>query len=148
MDMEKRGGYLATRKVKEQTESKAYMKEWTEGRLNAFIMSTLRSGSRRYPPKWQVLDKAKTGKRINPATGRAAQFYQCESCSNEYTSKEVEVDHKEPVVPLSGWVSWADTIKRLFCKADGLQVLCTKCHKAKSKQELKERKSLGSNHSG
>lgn len=120
--------------------AKAYLQEWTQGRLNAFIMSTLRSGSRRYPPKWQVLEAAKREKRKNEATGRDAQFYACSSCGLEYTSKQVEVDHVEPVVPLTGFVSWDDVIKRLFCTADKLQVLCTTCHKAKSKEELKQRK--------
>lgn len=121
---------------------KTYLKDWTEGRVNAFIMSCLRAGSRRWPPKWQVLEASKTEKRVNPKTGRPAQFYQCKVCLSEQTSKDVEVDHIEPVVPLTGFVSWDDTIKRIFCKADGLQVLCKKCHKVKSKAENKQRKEL------
>jgi len=32
---------------------------WTEGRLKGFIISTLRSGMRRYPPKYEALNDAK-----------------------------------------------------------------------------------------
>lgn len=106
-------------------------------------MSTLRSGSRRWPPKWQVLEAAKTEKKINPKTGKMAQHYMCSGCSNEYTSKDIEVDHVEPVVPLTGWVSWDDVIERLFCTADKLQCLCTACHKAKTREETKLRKEFG-----
>lgn len=120
--------------------AKEYLKDWTSGRINAFIMATLRGGSRRWPPKWQVLEAAKREKRVNEATGRTAQFYACSSCSKEYTSKEVEVDHIEPVVPLSGFVSWDNVIERMFVTADKLQVLCTKCHKKKSAIETKQRK--------
>jgi 5-methylcytosine-specific restriction endonuclease McrA len=112
---------------------------WTDGRRNAFIMSVLRSGTRRWPPKWNVLEQAKTDKHINPKTGRLAQFYRCAECQTEGTSKEVEVDHILPVVPLSGFVSWDNVIENLFCGEENLQVLCTPCHKLKSKEEKQQR---------
>lgn len=119
------------------------MTQWTKGRVNAFIMSVLRSGTRRWPPKWDALESAKTDKKTNPKTGRLAQFYKCASCDNEFTSKEIEVDHIEPVVPSTGFVSWDNVIERLFCEQENLQVLCTPCHKKKSKEENKERKKNG-----
>lgn len=115
-------------------------KEWTQGRLNAFIMSTLRAGSRRWPPKWDALEEAKTEKKPNAKTGRLAQHYKCAGCQEEFTSKDIEVDHIEPVVPLTGFVSWDNVIERLFCSKKNLQVLCTKCHKAKTKEENKQKK--------
>ena len=115
---------------------------WTPGRRNAFIMSVLRSGTRRWPAKWDVLEIAKTEKKVNPKTGRLAQMYLCASCSGEFTSKEVEVDHIHPVVPLTGFIGWDDVIERIFCSADKLQVLCTVCHKKKTKEENKKRKDL------
>lgn len=117
---------------------------WTQGRINAFIMAVLRSGTRRWPPKWNTLEAAKTSKHTNPKTGRVAQFYRCACCSEEFTSKEVEVDHIIPVVPSTGFVSWDNVIERLFCGEENLQVLCTTCHKAKSKEENKKRKTNAS----
>ena len=114
---------------------------WTEGRRNAFIMSTLRSGTRRWPPKWEVLDLAKRDKKINPKTGRLAQFYRCAACDEDFTSTQIEVDHIRPVVdPKVGFISWDEIIKNLFCPAENLQVLCIPCHKKKSKEETITRK--------
>lgn len=121
--------------------------QWTQGRINAFIMSVLRSGTRRWPPKWAVLETSKTEKKVNSKTGRIAQHYKCASCSNEFTSKDIEVDHIKPVVPETGFVSWDDVIKNLFCGEDNLQVLCTSCHKKKSKEETKLRKNNNENRS-
>lgn len=116
------------------------MTTWTQGRLNAFIMSTLRAGSKRWPPKWEVLNEAKTEKKTNVKTGKLAQHYRCASCEQEFTSKDIEVDHIEPVVPLSGFVSWDDVITRLFCPKENLQVLCVGCHKKKTKEESQIKK--------
>jgi len=110
--------------------------EWTEGRLRAFITSTLRGGMRRFPPKWEILKEACVGRKLNPLTKREGLHYRCAKCGGESPSKEVQVDHKSPVVdPIKGFVSWDIFIARLFCDKSNLQVLCTKCHKDKTAKE-------------
>lgn len=110
--------------------------EWTEGRYRSFITSTLRGGMRRWPPKWKALKDAELGRKTNKKTGKLAMHYKCASCHNEYTSKDVQVDHIEPVVnPATGFVSWDVYISRMFCEKHNLQVLCTTCHKVKTKEE-------------
>lgn len=110
--------------------------EWTEGRIRSFITSTLRAGSRRWPPKFETLNASKTEKKVNVKTGRLAQHYLCAKCKEEFTSKDVEVDHIKPVIdPKKGFVSWDDYIKRLFCNMDNMQTLCKQCHLAKTKKE-------------
>lgn len=116
------------------------MAKWTEGRLKSFITSTIRSGFRRWPEKYEALNKAKVGKKVNEATGRMAEHYRCAACRQEFTSKDVQVDHIDPVVPLTGFTTWDSFIERLFCSAKHLQVLCTTCHKRKTKEEAAERK--------
>jgi len=59
---------------------------------------------------------------------------------HEARAKDVVVDHIDPVVPLTGVVSWDDTIKRMFVEIDGLQVLCRTCHNKKTKDERQRRK--------
>ena len=109
---------------------------WTKARRNSFIASVLRSGSRRWPPKYQCLAEAKTDKKINPKTGRLAQHYQCALCKEEFTSTNVEVDHILPVVdPAKGFESWDKFIERLYCGQENLQTVCTTCHKNKTKME-------------
>lgn len=114
--------------------------QWTQARFNSFIKSALRSASQRWPPKYTVLSKAKTGKKINSKTGRLAEHYLCAACKEAFPAKDVQVNHKFPVIPVSGFDSWDDVIKRLFCEEDGLEVLCIPCHKAITKQENEERK--------
>ena len=111
--------------------------KWTEGRFKAFITSTLRSGTRRWPVKHQVLAAAKCGERqINPATGRLAQLYECKNCKGTFSSRDIQVDHVKPVVdPKKGFISWDVYIDRLFCEAKNLQVLCKPCHKKKTVKE-------------
>ena len=111
-------------------------KGWTEARLKAFIISGLRAASRRYPPKFEALNEAKTTKKINQKTGRIAQHYMCKACKDEFPAKDVAVDHKKPVVdPAVGFVDWNTFVSRLFCEKKNLQVLCTACHKAKTMKE-------------
>ncbi len=117
------------------------MVEWTEGRLKAFIISALRAATRRYPPKYTCLNEAKTEKKINVKTGRLAQHYECAACKEHFTSKDVQVDHLQPVVdPKQGFVNWDVYIERLFCPKENLQVLCTTCHNIKSAAEKKVKK--------
>ena len=110
--------------------------KWTEARYRSFVTSTLRAGSRKWPPKYETLNAAKTEKKINKATGRLAQHYLCAMCEQEYTQKDVQVDHIKPVIdPKKGFVSWDTYIDRMFCEGKNLQVLCKICHAEKTKIE-------------
>lgn len=114
---------------------------WTESRYRSFITSILRSGSRRWPPKYQCLNEAKTDKKINPKSGRLAQHYQCAKCEEDFPAKEVQVDHIKPVVdPKKGFISWDVFIERLYCERKNFQVLCKICHSKKTKKETSDRK--------
>lgn len=114
--------------------------KWTEGRFNAFVTSTLRSGARRWAPKYETLNDAKTEKKVNPKTGRVAQHYQCSLCKKEFTQKDMEVDHIDPVVdPKKGFETWDKFIDKLFCEASNLQAICKGCHKIKTLKEKKIR---------
>lgn len=59
--------------------------------------------------------------------------YRCVLCLGLFGPREVRVDHIDPVVPLSGFVSWDDYVGRLFHGAQ--QVACVKCHSIKTKEE-------------
>lgn len=100
--------------------------------------------SRRYPPKYETLNEAFTTQKINPKTKRLAKHYACASCGEDFPAKEVQVDHKVPVVdPTQGFINWDTYIPRLFCEKENLQVLCKGCHDVKTKEE-KEMKSATS----
>jgi hypothetical protein len=91
------------------------MTGWTEGRIRSFITSTLRAGSRRWPPKYTTLNNAKTEKKTNEKTGRLAQHYKCNGCKKEFTSKDVEVDHIKPVIdPKKGFIPGTNILNGYF----------------------------------
>lgn len=95
---------------------------------------------RRWPPKWECLKEASVGKKINKATGRMAEHYKCAECKEDFPSKEVQTDHRSPVVePEVGFVDWDTFIQRLYCDKENLQILCTSCHKAKTLTERKKK---------
>jgi 5-methylcytosine-specific restriction endonuclease McrA len=99
----------------------------------------LRNGSRRWPPKYETLNEAKTEKKINPKTKRLAQHFKCAICKEEFPQKDVQVDHIEPVVdPTKGFKDWNTFIRRLFCAKKNLQVVCKPCHAIKTKAEKQQ----------
>jgi hypothetical protein len=103
----------------------------------------LRAGSRKWPAKYQTLNDAYVGQRLNETTNREGKHYLCALCEGEFPAKEVEVDHIEPVISSKGFTSWDDYIARLFCDKSNLQVVCKSCHKIKSYNEGQERKLNG-----
>ena len=108
---------------------------WTEARYEGFITSILRSGSRRWAPKYSTLKDAYTKTKTNKKSGRLAKHYRCAICSGEFTSTNVQVDH---IVPIGRDLDWNTFIEALFCEKDNLQVLCKSCHKEKTKSENKK----------
>ena len=119
--------------------------QWTQAKFNAFVKSILRSGSKRWPPKYACLAGAYSGQRVNPASGRMAKFYECAGCGGSFVAKNVQVDHIEPVVPLTGFTTWDDVIDRMFCESSNFQCLCLSCHKNKTASERKLAKELRKN---
>ena len=114
--------------------------EWTSARYNSFVKGALRSASQRWPPKYKTLTEACVGQKVNPASGRLAKFYTCSICKEDFPAKLVEVNHKIPVVPLTGFDSWDGVVERMYCEKEHLEVCCKPCHKSISKQENLERK--------
>lgn len=114
--------------------------DWTTARFNSFIKGGLRSISQRWPPRFKVLNAACVGTKVNKKTGRFAKHYKCACCGHEFPAKDVVVDHIESVVPLTGFTTWDVVIERMFCEAEGLQILCKPCHKLKTAEERLQRK--------
>jgi 5-methylcytosine-specific restriction endonuclease McrA len=59
----------------------------------------------------------------------------CQSC--RLRTPKLKIDHIIPCGPVDS----DGFIKRLFCSSSGLQGLCHECHKKKTKQEIKSKKS-------
>jgi hypothetical protein len=114
---------------------------WTSARFASFIKSALRAASRKWPQKHQALKDACVGKRLNKATGKDIFHYKCAACAKLFKGVDVQVDHIDPVVSVEhGFIGWDVYIERMFCEADGYQVLCKTCHSIKTANERKARK--------
>lgn len=108
--------------------------EWSTPKFWSFIRSGLRAKWSRWPPKYATLAKAKRDyKGPNP---RQKYEFKCAKCKRYHPQKEVSVDHIEPAGTLRSFADLALFCEKLFVGTDKLQVLCDKCHKAKT---LKER---------
>lgn len=105
--------------------------QWTEARFNSFVMSALRKASYRWGPAHAARKKASIGR----------NQYVCAACKGVFGTKQIKVDHKEPVKDVTGRDnSWDSIIRRLFCEVDGYQVLCEGCHDTKTSMENAARK--------
>lgn len=129
---------------------------WTPARYRTFVSGALRSAFRRWPPRTVALRDARNGRAVNPKTKREGYTYACALCAGTFFGREVQVDHKSPVVgtsskrniqiPHSGDApyDWNIYIERMFVEKKGLQVLCKPCHKKKTQLENKKRRKNGS----
>jgi hypothetical protein len=112
---------------------------WTQAKYMSFIKNQLRSASR----KWAPIHDCKVLARVGRGIYHCAECEQDVPCTIREGRKKINnvyVDHIEPIVPTTGWVSWDSCIERMFCELDNLQLLCKACHDVKSKEEAGERK--------
>lgn len=115
--------------------------QWTAARMASFIKGGLRTLSRKWPQKYEAIKNALVGRKLDPATGKLSNRYRCAGCAKIFKLADVQVDHIDPVVSIEdGFIDWNEYISRMFCEADGLQVLCSACHSTKTQNERKQRK--------
>jgi 5-methylcytosine-specific restriction endonuclease McrA len=105
------------------------------------IMNQLRQGTLIWDGRKNALDKAR--KKVQEGFLKNGKpfykyFWQCNVCKDWFRdSSSVEVDHIEEIGPYKG--DWNDFINRMYCSEDNLQVLCSKCHVAKTTKNARER---------
>lgn len=104
---------------------------YTESQFWQFVRSGLRSKYNKWGPKWDVLKKARQKSRAK----RYKWKYRCAKCKKLYPMKEVSVDHIVPCGSLKTYDDLPGFVERLFCEEENLQVLCSSCHKKKSKED-------------
>lgn len=99
--------------------------------LKPFIINLLRRGTFLWKPRGDKLKEARV----------ARGLYKCEQCNNTFSSKEIKLDHIEPVVDVKlGFQTFDIYIDRMFCEKDGFQALCNSCHDGKTQVEKELRK--------
>lgn len=118
---------------------------WTESRYNNFIKGALRNASIRWGPRNAVKKAAnvKRGFYLCAGYDRDKHIVPASLPPKKGNKKRINnavVDHIYPVInPSTGFVSWDDTIERMFCEVEGLQILCYECHNNKTDEERRIR---------
>lgn len=77
---------------------------------------------------------------------RVTRWSFCNECGVITPRYQMQVDHIVPVVNITETledINWDELIeKRIWCSISNLNPMCLSCHKAKSKQENKERRAF------
>ena len=104
---------------------------WTEARFWSFIRSALRQAFQKWGPRHTARNLAS-----RPVEGKRWRFeYQCAKCEDWFKGDEVQVDHIVPCGTLTDFSHLPEFVERMFCEADGFQVLCKPCHQEKTNDE-------------
>lgn len=101
----------------------------------------------RSPLAREALNKVRKEIKVNNKDGSISKqkrvIYQCNCCKEWFSSKDVQVDHINPVIPLQipfKYLKIDTVLDRLFCDVSNLQVLCKPDHLEKSKLENQTRR--------
>ena len=120
--------------------------QWTESRFFSFIKGGLRGISNRWPPKYLAKKRAWVRRGVYLCAGYHSDPHEVPATLPPPPGKKRRInnsviDHIVPVVdPVKGFTTWDNLINRLFCEADGLQLLCNDCHSRKTADERQQRK--------
>ena len=93
----------------------------------------------------KAIEQALVKDYADPKRPRVTKWGRCSECKEMTPLYKMQVDHKEPVIPLGSSLeemSWDQVVDNVWCDERNLQPLCETCHKAKSKGEMVERRKL------
>ena len=114
-----------------KAEEAAKAKKKRDVELRKFLIPTLRRASYRWKPRTEAKQEARIERGL----------YECNMCKGHFKTKEIVIDHIDPVVDLiEGWEGWEEYVNRMFCPKEGFQILCKTCHGVKTKMEEEMRK--------
>lgn len=103
-----------------------------DNRKKSFAIAALRRASYRWPGRYKAAKRAHIGR----------NEYVCESCGCVVGRKEKQMDHRDPVIPTSGWEGFDSFIDRLLVDEGMWRTLCIPCHKEITAVQNEERKSI------
>ena len=129
----------ATKKSRARTPPFPAYPEWTTSKFFSFIRSAIRNKFTRWPPKYEVLNAAKSC--VPKDRGGRQKFeYKCSICEGKFAQKNVEVDHIIPCGSLKSFEDLSGFAERMFCSAEHLRVVCKPCHKKVTAAERAKKK--------
>ena len=120
-------------RIIEYKNAKGQARKWV---LLQFVIAGLRRMSYKIPSRAIALTRARVKRGL----------YKCELCCKLVKKSQIAVDHKLPIVPVTGWDTFDGYIDRLFCNPEELQIICKEpCHAVKTKAENKQRRQNAGN---
>lgn len=123
-----------TRKIRvPRTRNSATM---TESAFWSWIRSALRQKSRWWKPATEAKTKARRA--YKGKNKRQKWEYKCAECTHYFKATEINIDHIVPAGSLKTYSDLPGFVERLFCEANGLQVMCEDCHNKKTAKERKK----------
>ena len=90
----------------------------------------------------KVLDTSEINYK-DPNRPRVTKWVTCQTCNQPTPKYLAQVDHIVPIVPTNSTLedmSWDTVIDRTWCEEKNLATICKPCHKIKSKEENKLRR--------
>lgn len=90
-----------------------------------------------------VIDAAINSSYSDPSRKKVKFWIQCTECGKMEAKSNIQLDHKEPVVPITSSfeeMSVDTVIDRIWCVPENLKPICKRCHNVKTKAENKERR--------
>lgn len=113
--------------------------------LQSWLIPILRKASLRWPGKAIARDQAK--RYVNAGSfkngkPRTKVKFQCAKCKNLFNKEETQMDHRAPVIAVSGFQDWNTFMPRLFCPPNAYDCLCLVCHARKTASENRQRDNL------
>lgn len=106
------------------------------------IKGSIRRAFARSELRKSVLQDAKVA-HTDLTRPRVKTWYRCEECNGRFAQHQLEVDHRDPVIPTNKTLedmTWEELVDRTWCDRINLQVLCDPCHDKKTALERDERK--------
>jgi len=98
--------------------------------LKKFLIPLLRRRSLWWPPRNRAKSEARVGKGL----------YKCEICEQAFSFKEIQMDHKIPVIDVkTQFTNWDSYIRSLFCEKSNFAAVCKSCHYSKTLCENEQR---------
>lgn len=79
----------------------------------------------------------------DPLRPRVTKWSWCSECGVIEPRYLMQVDHLEPLIPVTTALedmTWDEVVDRTWCDINNLRPVCKPCHKAKTKEENKERR--------
>lgn len=119
------------------------MKSQLSPKERGLIKGCIRRVFSRSDIRRQVIESSVVPGYTDLSRKRVKTWCKCSECEEMIPKSYMEVDHKDPVIPLDRSLeemSLDELVDRTWCGIENLSAICETCHDVKTKAENKERR--------